>query len=66
MSPAILGEGETAMARWRSFIQDNGGSTAIEYCLIATFLSLMCVVGATAIGFKLNTLFLGPLAAAFP
>ncbi len=54
------------MARFRAFLQDDSGATAIEYCVIATFLSLGCVIGATAIGVKLNSLFLGPLAAAFP
>jgi Flp pilus assembly pilin Flp len=50
----------------REFARDDRGSTAIEYCMIATFLSLLCVAGATSIGVKLNTLFFGPLANAFP
>ena len=54
------------MIRFRAFMQDERGATAIEYCVIATFLSLGCILGATAIGVKLNGLFLGPLAAAFP
>jgi pilus assembly protein Flp/PilA len=53
------------MAGVRAFLQDESGATAIEYCLIATFLSVMCIVGATAIGSKLQAKFLGPLASAF-
>jgi Flp pilus assembly pilin Flp len=53
------------MAGFRAFLQNDSGSTAVEYCLIATFLSLMCVVGATAIGVKIQAKFLGPLATGF-
>ncbi len=51
------------MKRFCAFLRDENGATAIEYCMIATFLSLLCVVGATAIGGKLQSDFFGPLAA---
>ena len=56
---------EIGMSLWRAFWRDERGATAIEYCLIATFLSIMCIIGATAIGSKLQAKFLGPLASGF-
>lgn len=53
------------MSLWRAFWRDERGATAIEYCLIATFLSIMCIIGATTIGSKLQAKFLGPLASGF-
>lgn len=47
------------------FLADERGATAIEYGLIATLISILCVGGATAIGQNLNTKWLGPLSNAF-
>lgn len=40
-----------------SFIADESGATAIEYALIATFISIVIVASLTQIGLKLNTVF---------
>ena len=32
------------------YLRDERGATAIEYCLIASFISLVIVAGATLIG----------------
>jgi pilus assembly protein Flp/PilA len=39
------------------FLSDNSGATAIEYALIAGFISILIVGGATLIGTHLNTIF---------
>jgi pilus assembly protein Flp/PilA len=36
------------------FARDESGATAIEYALIAILLSVVIVVGATAVGSQLN------------
>ena len=36
---------------------NSSGATAIEYALIASFLSVMIVTGATSVGTKLSTFF---------
>ncbi len=36
------------------FLKDDGGATAIEYALIAGFISIMIVAGATAVGTNLE------------
>ena len=41
------------------FVQDESGATAIEYGLIATLISVALIVGATALGTKLNAVFNG-------
>ena len=41
------------------FAQDESGATAIEYGLIATLISIALIVGATALGSKLNLVFNG-------
>jgi pilus assembly protein Flp/PilA len=41
----------------RRFAQDEEGVTAIEYGLIAALIAVGIIVGATAVGTKLNTLF---------
>jgi pilus assembly protein Flp/PilA len=41
----------------RHFARDERGATAIEYALIAGFISVVFVVAATSIGTKLNTTF---------
>jgi pilus assembly protein Flp/PilA len=39
------------------FLSDQSGATAIEYCLIATGISIVIVVAVNGIGSSLNTLF---------
>ncbi len=39
------------------FWRNEAGATAIEYCLIASIVSLSIVVGATGIGTKLKSIF---------
>lgn len=34
----------------RDFLHDDRGATAVEYCLIATMISLACITAATTIG----------------
>lgn len=39
----------------KRFIQDERGATAIEYALIAAFVSVSIVLGVTQIGSKLSS-----------
>ena len=39
------------------FVKDEAGATAIEYALIATLISVAIIVGAGALGTKLNSTF---------
>ena len=39
------------------FLRNESGATAIEYCLIASFLSIVIVVAVTGIGSGLNDKF---------
>jgi pilus assembly protein Flp/PilA len=41
------------------FVNDQSGATAIEYGLIATLISVAIIVGAGALGTKLNSVFNG-------
>ena len=41
------------------FAKDESGATAIEYGLIATLIAVALIVGATALGSKLNLVFNG-------
>ena len=41
------------------FAKDESGATAIEYGLIATLIGVAIIVGATALGTKLNSVFNG-------
>lgn len=41
----------------RQFARDEEGVTAIEYGLIAALIALAIIVGVTAVGTNLNTLF---------
>ncbi len=41
----------------KAFAADENGVTAIEYGLIAALVGVGIIVGATALGTKLNTLF---------
>jgi len=43
----------------KKFWADEDGATAIEYGLLASLISLGIVLGASALGIKLNDLFQG-------
>ena len=47
---------KTLLAR---FAKDESGATAIEYGLIASLIGVAIIVGATALGTKLNSTFQG-------
>ena len=42
----------------RKFIADTRGATAVEYVLLATFVSIAIIAGITTIGTKLATQYL--------
>ena len=44
---------------WTKFIRDESGTTAIEYGLIITVLSLAVVAGVSGFGNSMNTMFQG-------
>lgn len=50
------------MRRLAPFWKDKRGTTAIEYAVIATLISIVIVGGARTIGTNLQTLFLQPVA----
>lgn len=39
------------------FLRDEEGMTAIEYALLAVFISISVIAGATALGTELKTVF---------
>ncbi|MCK2097729.1 Flp family type IVb pilin [Thauera aromatica] len=41
----------------KRFVRDEEGVTAIEYGLIASLVAVAIIVGATALGTKLNAMF---------
>lgn len=41
----------------KHFLQDEEGSNAIEYALIAALIAVVLIVGATAVGVEINALF---------
>lgn len=43
----------------KSFVRDESGATAIEYGLIATLIGVAIILGASALGTKLNSVFNG-------
>ncbi len=49
------------MATLRRFLNDAAGATAIEYCLIAGFISIAIVIGVTAIGTRLASNYFNPI-----
>lgn len=49
-------------ARLRDFWRDERAATAIEYGMIGVLISISIVAGVTAIGTRLSSKFLGPLA----
>ena len=44
---------------FKAFWADEHGATAIEYGLLASLIAVAIIVGATALGGKLNTVFQG-------
>jgi pilus assembly protein Flp/PilA len=52
--------GEIAMLR--KFLADHRGATAIEYCILATLMSLAIVAGARSIGSNMSATMYGPIA----
>jgi pilus assembly protein Flp/PilA len=45
------------MKRLLKFLKDEEGAIAMEYGLLAAFIALVIVIGATALGKNLNTFF---------
>jgi pilus assembly protein Flp/PilA len=45
------------MSRVFAFLKDSSGATAIEYCLLASGISIVIIVSVNAIGAALNTTF---------
>ncbi len=45
----------------RQFLDDRRGATALEYAMIAIFVSIVVIAGAASIGTRLNTLYFGEL-----
>lgn len=41
------------------YLQDDSGTTVIEYAFIASIVSIIVLTGMTAIGLQVNTMFLG-------
>jgi pilus assembly protein Flp/PilA len=54
---------ENAMSLIQRFIRDEAAATAIEYAMIAGFISIAIVAGLRTIGQSLQNKFYGPLAA---
>lgn len=50
------------MAPLKAFLRNETAATAIEYAMIAAFVSVLIVTGARAIGVSVSNLFLQPLA----
>ena len=49
--------------RLAAFLRARSGATAIEYAMIGSLVSIAIVVGATAVGINLKTLFFAKVAA---
>jgi pilus assembly protein Flp/PilA len=47
--------GENSMKTLVRLIKDESAATAIEYCLIASLISIVIVVAVNGVGSKLNT-----------
>lgn len=57
---AMLSQPERAwMFKVLSFLEDDSGATAIEYCLIASGISIVIIASVNAIGATLQTTFGG-------
>ena len=48
----------------RKYVANVDGATAIEYALIAGLISIVIVLGVTAIGTTISNAFFGPVSAA--
>jgi pilus assembly protein Flp/PilA len=46
---------------FRRFAADERGASAIEYCMLALFLSIAIIAGARSIGTTLNNKIYGPV-----
>jgi pilus assembly protein Flp/PilA len=46
---------ETSMKTLVRFVKDESAATAIEYCLIASLISIVIVVAVNGVGSTLNT-----------
>ncbi|WP_363349684.1 pilus assembly protein [Methylocystis echinoides] len=46
----------------RRFVAQEGGSTFLEYAVIAAFVAIAIVAGASSIGVKLSATYLGSIA----
>ena len=57
---------ECARREWARFAADEGGTTAIEYAMIAAGISIAIVGAVSSIGTNLKTAFYDKLAALFP
>ena len=55
------GRGVDAMIK--KFIKDERGATAIEYVMIATFVSVLIITGVTQIGSKLSSRYINTVGA---
>lgn len=51
------------MSKIRQFIRDERGTTAIEYVLIATIVSIVIIGGLTQIGSKLSSQYINTVGA---
>ncbi len=50
------------IAKLQTRLNEDKGATAVEYGLILVLISLMIVIGATAVGVQLDVLFQGAAA----
>ena len=57
---------ECARREWARFAADEGGTTAIEYAMIAAGISIAIVGAVSSIGTQLKTAFYDKLAALMP
>ena len=53
----ILRPGKEAKGVWAAFLENDAGATAIEYGLIAAFISVVTITALTSIGTSLNSTF---------
>ena len=53
----MFGRMERLRQQIGKFAVDESGATAIEYCLIASLISIMIVAGATSIGVSVKAKF---------
>jgi pilus assembly protein Flp/PilA len=60
--PRIYDFSRCEIAMLKKFLRDQSGATAVEYCLLAVFLSITIVAGARVIGTNLNANMYGPIA----